>query len=251
MSLPVREPSRSRPFSMNASARTPSHFISTAHSCRPRSGGLPMRGEHRRHPGRQREPLAVDHPVLVVLAAGREQHVAAVQPLAVQDDLDLAVGPLQHLVGAVIPDGDGAAAVLAARDLAVESRVLQRVVLGVHGQVVLRRVVGDALRQRPGDEHPVAFQPEIPVQPARVVLLHHEDARLPACPVGFPLRDRLRRARRVTLAPVFRQPVHSWWVPRPGADLPAVVRGVRASSGWYRCSRAARTPTGPRRGQGR
>ena len=42
MSLPVREPSRSRPFSMNASARTPSHFISTAHSCRPRSGGLPM-----------------------------------------------------------------------------------------------------------------------------------------------------------------------------------------------------------------
>ena len=42
MSLPVREPSRSRPFSMNASARTPSHFISTAHSSRPRSGGLPI-----------------------------------------------------------------------------------------------------------------------------------------------------------------------------------------------------------------
>ena len=145
----------------------------------------------------------MDHPVLVVLAAGREQHVAAVQPLAVQEDLDLAVGPLQHLVGAVIPDGDGAAAVLAARDLAVEGRVLQRMVLRVHGQVVLRRVVGDPLRQGPGDEHPAAFQPEIPVQPARMVLLHHEDARLVARPVGFPLRDRLRRARRVTLAPVF------------------------------------------------
>ena len=106
MSLPVREPSRSRPFSMNASARTPSHFISTAHSARPRAGGLPIVASIGVRFGGQRQPLAVDHPVLVVLAAGREQHVAAVQPLAVQDDLDLAVGPLQHLVGAVIPDGD-------------------------------------------------------------------------------------------------------------------------------------------------
>ena len=63
------------------------------------------------------------------------------------------------------------------RDLALEGRVLQRVVLGVHGEVVHRRVVGDALGQRPGDQHAVALQPEVPVQPAGVVLLHHE-----ACP---------------------------------------------------------------------
>ena len=43
MSLPVLETSRSWPSSMNASARTPSHFISTAHSASRPVGGEPGR----------------------------------------------------------------------------------------------------------------------------------------------------------------------------------------------------------------
>ena len=41
MSLPVLETSRIRPFSMNARARTPSHFISTDHCASRPLGGEP------------------------------------------------------------------------------------------------------------------------------------------------------------------------------------------------------------------
>src|SRR5205085_10821153 len=115
------------------------------------------------------------------------------EPRAVEDHLDLAVLPLDELVGAVIPDGDAAATVLAARDLPVELGVLKRVILGVHGQVVDGGIVGDALGQRPGDEDAVALQPEVPVQPAGVVLLDDEDpARSPLAGLaarGSALRD--------------------------------------------------------------
>lgn len=47
-------------------------------------------------------------------------------------------------------------------------------VLGVNREVVLLRVLGDAARQRPRDEHPVALQPKVPVQPPGVMLLDYE-----------------------------------------------------------------------------
>ena len=85
-------------------------------------GGQP--GGSGRSPGAGVHP--VDHPLS---RPGGEQDVAALDPLAVEDHLHLAVGPLLALVGAVVPDGDRPAAVLARRDRAGEGRVLQRVVL--------------------------------------------------------------------------------------------------------------------------
>ena len=79
---------------------------------------------------------AVDHPVV---AAGPEQHVAAVQALAVEGDHHLVVAELVRLVGPAVPDLHRPGAVLAGRDVAVEVDVLERVVLGVDRQVVARR----------------------------------------------------------------------------------------------------------------
>jgi len=67
----------------------------------------------------------------------------------VQHDLYLGIGPLLELVLAVIPDADVTPAVLAFADIAFEAAVLQRVILGVDGQVIFCRVFRDALRQRP------------------------------------------------------------------------------------------------------
>ena len=125
------------------------------------AGRGPGDGEHGPDGPGQLQSFAVDHPLA---ALGLEQHVPAGDPLAVQHHLDLAGRPLQHLVAAVVPDGDRARAVLPPRDLPLEAAVLQRVIFGVHGQVVDRRVARHALGQGPGDQHPVALEAEVPVQ---------------------------------------------------------------------------------------
>ena len=66
-----------------------------------------------------------------------EQGVAAVHALAVEGRDHLVVAELLGLVGAAVPDGHRPGAVLALRDLAVELEVLERVVLGAHGEPVL------------------------------------------------------------------------------------------------------------------
>ena len=83
---------------------------------------------------------------------------------------------LDQLVGAAVPDLDRAGAVLPGRDLALEVRVVERVVLDVHGQVPLARLERHALGHGPAREHTVALEPEVVVQPAGGVALHDEDA---------------------------------------------------------------------------
>ena len=81
--------------------------------------------------------VALDQQPVLLLAVEvrRDERPAAVQARAVQLDGELAVPLLlEQLVGAVVPDLDGAGAVLALRDLAVERRVLERVVLDVDGE---------------------------------------------------------------------------------------------------------------------
>ena len=133
----------------------------------------PGRGQHRPQPRRERLALPVHHPLL---PPGLEQRVSPGNPLPVQPDLDLALRPLQRLVPAGVPDRHRTGPVLPPRDLPLEAPVLQRVILGVHGQVVDGRVVRHALRHRPGHQHPVPLQPHVPVQPPGVVLLDHERA---------------------------------------------------------------------------
>src|SRR5580704_4617619 len=169
-------------------------------------GQRPGDREHRRNPLGQRLKTVpgrihpVDHPVP---SAGGKQHVAAAGLRPVQDDLDFGIGPLLELVLAVIPDAYLAAAVLTFPDIALEAAVLERVILGVDGQVIRRRVLRHALRQRPRDQDAVMLKTEIPVQGPRVVLLH--DERPPAI-AGLSARlrrsHRFRGPGRITLGPV-------------------------------------------------
>ena len=82
---------------------------------------------------------------------------------------------LEQLVRAVVPDLDRAAAVLALRDLAVERRVLERMILDVHGERLRAGLERHALRHRPRRERAVPLEPEVVVQAACVVALHDED----------------------------------------------------------------------------
>ena len=122
---------------------------------------LPVRVLRRVHP--------VDHPVL---AARAEQDVAALQALAVEGDHHLVLAPLVQLVGAAVPDPHRPGAVLALRDVAVELEVLERMVLGAHGEVVALGIGRDALRHRPRGERALVLEPQVPVQRPGVVLLH-------------------------------------------------------------------------------
>ena len=104
---------------------------------------------------------------------------------------------LRGLTGGVVLPWLSAAAVLALRDLTLEGGVLQWMVFGVHGQVVLLRRLGEPFGKRPGGQHAVVLEPEIPVEAPCVVLLNHEvlaggahswaaTHRL-GCPLGIPL----------------------------------------------------------------
>ena len=78
----------------------------------------------------------MDHPVAVL---GLEQDESAGGPGAMEDELDLGVGPLLDVVVALVPDGHLATPVLALGNLALEGGVLEGMVLRVHCQVVLIR----------------------------------------------------------------------------------------------------------------
>ena len=223
-------------------------------------GALRVRGvRHRRirptlvvaesRPGRPRR--LVLHPVhqpRVVL--GADQHVPAAGRSARCRTIDhLVVAPLLGDVGAGVPDGHGAAAVLAPRDDAGEIGVVQRVVLGLHGQPVLPGVRRNVLGHRPGHQHAAALEPEVVVQPAGVMFLDDEGVvvavrqdRAPGpvpgsgrrtawrgtCPACCPVRVPVGRIRSAADA----GPAPSRWPDRPTAVLGAVVvAGLQALHG--------------------
>ena len=144
---------------------------------------------------------AVDHPVVL---AGPEQGVAPVEALPVEGRYHLVVAELLRLEGAAIPDEHRAGAVLALWNLALELEVLERVVLGPHGEAVLVRVLRHAARKRPRRKRAVVLEAQIPVEAASVVLLHHE-AGLVRLPARAPLR--LRGLLEVALRLVGAEPV--------------------------------------------
>ena len=113
----------------------------------------------------------VDHPVVAVRL---EERVLALHLLTVEDRDDLVLAELLGLEGPAVPDPHLAGAVLALGDVALELEVLERVVLGVDCEAVLLGVLRDAARERERDERSVVLQPQVPVEPAGVVLLDHE-----------------------------------------------------------------------------
>ncbi len=166
------------------------------------AGGDLLHGPAGRHRGglalHQRVAVALHRPAVVVLdqqpvvpllplaALHPHQHEAALQPLAVQDDLQVAllqalvrVGPRFGLPVAAVPQHHRAAAVLALRDRPFEVAVVERVVLHLDGEPAVMRVHRRAPGHRPGLEGPVELQAEVVVKARGVVLLDHE-----AAPVG-------------------------------------------------------------------
>jgi hypothetical protein len=101
---------------------------------------------------------------------------------------------LDELVGAVVPDLDRARAVVPLRDLALEGRIGERVVLDVHREHLRPRLERDALRDGPAEENAAALEAEVVVEPARVVALDDEDRRLAAPTLRERLRGRAPRA---------------------------------------------------------
>src|SRR5579862_3968383 len=124
-------------------------------------------------------PPADEQPVLLLaVEVRRHQRPRPAQARAVQPHCQLAVSLLlEELVRAVVPDLDRAGAVLPLRDLAVEARVLERMVLDVDGQRAAAGLERHPFRHGPGEEHPVALEPEVVVEPAGVVALDDEDRR--------------------------------------------------------------------------
>ncbi len=116
-----------------------------------------------------------------LVAFHAHQHEAALEPLAGQHELQLAVGErlFRRLVllrrpEAAVEQLHRAAAVLPLGDGALEVAVAQRMVLDLDRQALVARVERRPLGHRPGLEDPVEFEPQVEVQPRRVVLLHHE-----------------------------------------------------------------------------
>src|SRR5690606_22453514 len=114
-----------------------------------------------------REPL---------VPVGADERDASLAAASVEGHDDLVLAPLLRGVRPRVPDLYTARTVLPARDLAFEARILERVVLGPHREVVAPRVGRLALGQCPAHEHPVALEPEVEVLAPRVVLLDHEGA---------------------------------------------------------------------------
>ena len=85
-----------------------------------------------------------------------------------------------HFSGSYVPVSQiviDPGAVLALRNFSGELEVLERVVLGADRETVLLRVLRDPVRDRPRRERPVVLEPQVPVQPRRVVLLNDEPRR--------------------------------------------------------------------------
>ena len=163
-------------------------------------------GEHRTF--RQR-PLASplvglldEQPLLagVVAPLERDQREASAQLVAVQLEQELAVleavlEVLQGQVGAVVPDGDLASAVVAGRDRALEVRVLHGMVFHLHGEALVLGIHGRALGHRPGLQHVAHFEAEVPMQARGGVLLHHEQSPRAAGRGRSRAAEGLRRGR--------------------------------------------------------
>ncbi len=121
------------------------------------------------------------------------QHPAAVQPLAVQRELQVALRQAllrRHALRrpvAAVPQLHRAAAVLALGDGALEVAVVERVVLDLHGQALVVRVERGAAGHRPGLEHAVEFEPQVVMQPGGVVLLDDEAQRVGGRDAASPL----------------------------------------------------------------
>ncbi len=125
--------------------------------------------------------VALDHQPIVVLLVGLAVHPdempAPAQLFAFQFEFEMALGqPLVRIADrlplAAVPHNDRTAAILALGYRALEIAVVERVVLDMDGEALFARHEARALGHRPAFQNAVQFQPEVVMQPPRVMLLH-------------------------------------------------------------------------------
>src|SRR5690606_31532975 len=75
---------------------------------------------------------------------------------------------------AAVPDHDGAAAVLTLGDRALEVAVVERMVLHLDREPLVLGVARGSARYGPRLEHPVHLEPQVVVEPRRIMLLDDE-----------------------------------------------------------------------------
>ncbi len=117
----------------------------------------------------------------VAVAAHADQHPAAMQPRAVQGELQIAalegfsrgLRALRRPISA-IPKLHRAAAVFTLGDGALEISVFERMIFHFDCQALVGRIDGGSARDRPGFEDAVEFEPEVVVETAGGVLLDDE-----------------------------------------------------------------------------
>src|SRR5436190_3772779 len=103
---------------------------------------------------------------------------------------------------AAIPDVDVAGSVLTGRNVAFEVRIVERMVLDLHGEPAFAWPFARAFGDRPALQHTVELQTKIEMEPTRFVPLDYE-AELAAAAPGTTRR--LRRDVEVALAAISRE----------------------------------------------
>src|SRR3954447_6936988 len=183
--------------------------------------------------------LVQQHPRVSVVAVPAHKHEPATQLRPVYLSVQLTrlergtrVVGLDWLPGAGGPDDDVTSAVLLGRDHALEVEVLDRMVLHAHRQPPHLRVEWRTLRDGPAHEDPVHLEPQVVVQPAGPMSLHHEPG---PCRSGRDLACWLRGALEVSLATVGRQQLAHAATSRYGAPGQASLPVRRPTVAWPSC----------------
>src|SRR5262249_13590963 len=177
--------------------------------------------------GLEEEPLG-----LAALGPRSGQMPTSLPLLAVEDDVDVALAPLflelpgrDRLVGAAVPDDAVPGSVFPVRDATLEVAVDEWVVLGLHGQALLGRVVARPLGGGPARQDAVGLEPHVVVETRGVVLVDHETRRSGRRACCAASGRRLRGAGKIALRRVGRE-----WIAATGHGDPQPERGAKVST---------------------
>ncbi len=136
------------------------------------------------------------------LALEPDQQPLATHPLALKAKVEMALvdvgGALarDRRPGPAVPQHHRPAAIFVLWDRPLELDIGHRMVLGPHRQPLDIGIGRWPLGHRPALEHPVDFEPQVPVEPGRVVFLDDEEI---AARAGLGLARRLGRLPEIAL----------------------------------------------------
>src|SRR3546814_359402 len=125
-------------------------------------------------------------PVFTLFAAARfhpDKQPFALHPLTVEGEVKMTLFDILRALavdrrpGATIPQHHRAAAIFAPGDHALEIGIAHRMVFGSHRKALVGGIGARPLGHSPAFEHPVDLEPDIIMEPRRVVLLNRSDKR--------------------------------------------------------------------------